>query len=701
MDIDDGDEIVKEIDVVLSQDLIDQLYVMQYPLRPLWRGYDNSQLEAMRFKQGQQVLEMEYRLKDEEKSKEQQTRISSATTGQEFDDPTRSMQTYTVRSSVVPNKSNYLVGLYRGDELHVTPLKGVMQMRPSFAYIDQSAEAKRKKSGDGESMAADRSAASIRASMDDMAEASKMDLDQGGGGGGVELKPVQFQVKKKETERAVQNRLRSYAYLKQLEMEEEFQKLDFVHRDRMDAMAVFERIAGRNRSPIPVPPMKSDQFLMAINPPLGEDGSPLSAEQIAADQKEPRTNYAKAELADFKSRRVIPNQVPPTLSLHTIRQLAPSDQIQALFNNTNVLTWAQVQEYSNIESKTELLKLVQIHAILVHGVWVVKTEKSYKHRAANIRNWIMARMATTSPNDPETWYTSRQFVASSCDVSTELAGSILDPITELVPGSGLKLKYAPDDSFYMEHTEVCHKYDVFWQKSIAQIEVDMRRWIKDVPATTTATNATATSATAQRKSTTKTTQAALVATNAKSAAEAAAAAAAAASSSNSSALIVETGAITTNLDLDSIANVDAVPLSATAELQIKTFINDAIQTYGVISPKGLTMLAKRRPTSVSEVDTFTEQLATQELAKHTTKLREVYVTNPPIEKDSWRDVLLDLFRASASFSRQEVGAAFWKHLQKDPPRTVYTRLISELVIVKDGIWHLKSGDASEGEKKIL
>ena len=741
MDVDanvDGvDEVIAEIDVVLSQELLDQLYVMQYPLRPLWRAYDNSMLDSVRFKQGQQILEMEYRLKEEERSREVQTKVSSATTGVEFEDPTKSMQTHVVRSTVVPNKSNYLVGMYRGSELHVTPLKGVLQMRPSFSYIDQSADVRTKRKeaemmAAGEVGVADRSAANIRASMDDLAAGagdSKMDTDVassssgvgagvgasgggGGSGGSGELKPVQFQVKKRETEKAIQNRLKSFAYLKQLEAEESFVKLDFVHRDRMDAMAEFDRIAGRQRSLIPATSMTRNQFLSAINPPLAEDGSPLTAEQIASYRKEPRTTYAKAELADHKARRVIANQVPVVISHHTLQQLPASEQVSHLFNNTNVLTWGQLCEYTNIEDKAELLKHVQAHAVLVQGVWVVRTEKSYRHRAANVRNWYLCKIALADPLEYENWYTSKQQISEICGVSTEMAGTILDPITTLVPGFGLQLKYAPDESFMESHPEQVAKYRALWEKSEDAANTDMRRWISATSTSTTApTGATSTTSTTAKAA------ASLARPTVLSSRVAAAAALASsrASTSSSAAMADRTSATSAEIMAESSFNIAEmaesdttgglthVDLSVLAENQVRSLINSALSMYGVISAKGLVAFANRNPKSVSEVDGgFNEDIALQELSKNATKFKNVFITTAGSDPtyESWRDIVLELFKASPTSSvlRQAVGAAFRTQKGKDAPRMMYSKIVAELVIVKSSTWYLKAGDASEEER---
>ena len=43
-----------------------------------------------------------------------------------------------LRSEKVPPKTHYAIGVLRGGDLHLTPLKGVLQMRPSFAHIDEN-----------------------------------------------------------------------------------------------------------------------------------------------------------------------------------------------------------------------------------------------------------------------------------------------------------------------------------------------------------------------------------------------------------------------------------------------------------------------------------------------------------------------------------------------------------------------------------
>lgn len=41
-------------------------------------------------------------------------------------------------SRALPNCSNYGVGIFQDGELHITPLRGIIQMRPQFSYLDKT-----------------------------------------------------------------------------------------------------------------------------------------------------------------------------------------------------------------------------------------------------------------------------------------------------------------------------------------------------------------------------------------------------------------------------------------------------------------------------------------------------------------------------------------------------------------------------------
>lgn len=52
---------------------------------------------------------------------------------------------HIIRSGRVPLPTNYAVGVFRGQELHITPLHTVYQMRPEFDRINKADEERKKK----------------------------------------------------------------------------------------------------------------------------------------------------------------------------------------------------------------------------------------------------------------------------------------------------------------------------------------------------------------------------------------------------------------------------------------------------------------------------------------------------------------------------------------------------------------------------
>ena len=40
-------------------------------------------------------------------------------------------------SRALPNCNNYAIGICQDNELHLTPLKGILQMRPEFNYLEK------------------------------------------------------------------------------------------------------------------------------------------------------------------------------------------------------------------------------------------------------------------------------------------------------------------------------------------------------------------------------------------------------------------------------------------------------------------------------------------------------------------------------------------------------------------------------------
>ncbi|XP_071913492.1 uncharacterized protein [Coffea arabica] len=129
------DEIVREIDVYLtpSIDPNTKLYVLQYPLRPLWRPYElDDRCEEVRVKSKSAEVEVDLAVDVDSKNYDSDA------------DPRVSMTKQTLTSSWKPPvTAGYAVGVLVGNKLHLNPIHAVVQLRPSMQHYKPESSKRR------------------------------------------------------------------------------------------------------------------------------------------------------------------------------------------------------------------------------------------------------------------------------------------------------------------------------------------------------------------------------------------------------------------------------------------------------------------------------------------------------------------------------------------------------------------------------
>uniref|UniRef100_A0A8C7NCH9 Polymerase (RNA) III (DNA directed) polypeptide E n=1 Tax=Oncorhynchus kisutch TaxID=8019 RepID=A0A8C7NCH9_ONCKI len=141
----DDDPIIQEIDVYLANSLADKLYLFQYPVRPSSMTYDDVTHLSAKIKPKQQKVELEMAINTLSpnycRSKGEQIALNvDGTTSEDSNTYSVKMmdkQTFTSIQSTT-NTSRYAAAVFRKGELHITPLQGILQMRPSFSYLDKA-----------------------------------------------------------------------------------------------------------------------------------------------------------------------------------------------------------------------------------------------------------------------------------------------------------------------------------------------------------------------------------------------------------------------------------------------------------------------------------------------------------------------------------------------------------------------------------
>ncbi|KAL6520077.1 hypothetical protein OROHE_017220 [Orobanche hederae] len=121
------DEVVKEIDVYFtsSVDSKTQFYMLQYPLRPLWRPYELHEMcKEVRVKPGSSEVEID--LEVQPNSKNYDINAESV----------KHMEKQTLAASwKPPHISGYAVGVLSGNKLHLNPIHAIVQLRPSMKHL--------------------------------------------------------------------------------------------------------------------------------------------------------------------------------------------------------------------------------------------------------------------------------------------------------------------------------------------------------------------------------------------------------------------------------------------------------------------------------------------------------------------------------------------------------------------------------------
>lgn len=145
----EDDPILKEVPVYLSKAV--NCYMFQYPVRPASMTYDDSAVVKARFRPDNQQVQLEVRLNTQsenyDRSKGEQIALNTdgpgagdRTEGKYFQSRLMDKQIMMGHSVETRDRrsSRYAVARMVEGNLHLTEVKGVLQLRPSLGYMDKS-----------------------------------------------------------------------------------------------------------------------------------------------------------------------------------------------------------------------------------------------------------------------------------------------------------------------------------------------------------------------------------------------------------------------------------------------------------------------------------------------------------------------------------------------------------------------------------
>ncbi|XP_014724836.1 PREDICTED: DNA-directed RNA polymerase III subunit RPC5 isoform X3 [Sturnus vulgaris] len=141
----EDDPIIQEIDVFLARSLLEKLYLFQYPIRPASMTYDDVTHLSAKIKPKQQKVELEMAIDTlnpnycRSKGEQIALNVDGTCTDETSTYSSKLMDKQTFCSSqAASNVSRYAAAIYKKGELHLTPLHGILQLRPSFTYLDKA-----------------------------------------------------------------------------------------------------------------------------------------------------------------------------------------------------------------------------------------------------------------------------------------------------------------------------------------------------------------------------------------------------------------------------------------------------------------------------------------------------------------------------------------------------------------------------------
>jgi hypothetical protein len=245
---DDGDDdVVLRIPVFLRpSDPRAPVCLFQYPLRPRWRPYHLDEVESARVRPDQRRVELT---------------LGNECAAAHFDDTSPSpLTSLSLASTCTAAKTSYAIGMLRTDEvgtpvsLCLTPLSSTVQLRPSFALLDQvdgDSSAKTTPRSTGRSAAGDEAMTDSSLHGADVSEgAAEEDADGEGAGGsdggsGQPLTSVLAPLfRPAQTEREMEARKSSHAYLVEQREAEPWSPATLHPPDSPRSLEVRERCFG-------------------------------------------------------------------------------------------------------------------------------------------------------------------------------------------------------------------------------------------------------------------------------------------------------------------------------------------------------------------------------------------------------------------------------------------------------------------------
>uniref|UniRef100_A0A672FYE9 Polymerase (RNA) III (DNA directed) polypeptide E n=1 Tax=Salarias fasciatus TaxID=181472 RepID=A0A672FYE9_SALFA len=397
--------------------------MLQYPVRPSTMTYDDVNHLAAKIKPKQQRVELEMAINTvspnycRSKGEQIALNVDGATYEESNTYSVKMMDKQTFSSiQATTNTSRYAAAVFRKGELHVTPLTGILQMRPSFSYLDKADNKTREREAANEG-----------------GDSSQDEAED-------EAKAITVRFARPESEQARQRRIQSYEFLQKKQAEEPWVHLQY--HGVKDGRSEHERQYLFCQSVDNVPDLDSSHFLREylamLMPPL--------AEEKVVKPVGPSTVFSMAQL----------------------RTLPLGDQIKALMKNVKIMPFANLMGLlASGTDSTSVLRCIQQVALLVQGNWVVKSDVLYPKNTCSPHSGVPAEVLCRG-RDFVMWRFTlersvmRKEIASIIKLPPEDVKEFLEQVAAPRINRGWEFLLPTDADFIKKHPDVAHRQHMLW-----------------------------------------------------------------------------------------------------------------------------------------------------------------------------------------------------------------------------------------------
>uniref|UniRef100_A0AAR2LRI3 DNA-directed RNA polymerase III subunit RPC5 C-terminal domain-containing protein n=1 Tax=Pygocentrus nattereri TaxID=42514 RepID=A0AAR2LRI3_PYGNA len=427
---DEDDPIIQEIDVYLAKSLADKLYLFQYPVRPASMNYDDVTHLSAKIKPKQQKVELEVAIDTMSpnycRSKGEQIALNVDGTSIEESNTfsTKMMDKQTFSSiQATTNTNRYAAAVFHKGELHLTPLHGILQMRPGFSYLDK-ADSKHRE----------------REAANEAGDSSQDEAED-------DIKQITVRFARPESEQARQRRIQSYEFLQKKQAEEPWVHLHYhINYSFLSSWLSFKGSLLFSYVVDCIHFNFPREYLAMLMPPLAE-------EKIV--------------------KPVGPSNV---LSMAQLRTLPLGDQVKTLMKNVKVMPFANLMGLlASGTDSTAVLRCIQQVALLVQGNWVVKSDVLYPKSTCSPHSGVPAEVLCRGRDFVMWRFTHerslmRKEVAAIIKLPPEDVKEFLEQMAVPRANRGWEFLLSTDHDFVKKHPDVAQRQHMLWMVQICVLE---------------------------------------------------------------------------------------------------------------------------------------------------------------------------------------------------------------------------------------